>query len=65
MKRESSKEAVRRGRPAKPEGEALDSVIPSARCKSDERKAFEKAAKREGVTLTQWVRLTLKNAVEK
>jgi uncharacterized protein (DUF1778 family) len=65
MKRESSKEAVRRGRPAKPEGEALDAVIPSARCKKDERKAFERAAKQEGLTLTQWVRLTLNRAVEK
>jgi uncharacterized protein (DUF1778 family) len=47
------------------EGEALDAVIPSARCKSDERKAFEKAAKKEGLTLTQWVRFTLNKAVEK
>jgi antitoxin component of RelBE/YafQ-DinJ toxin-antitoxin module len=47
------------------EGEALDAVIPSARCKKDERKAFEKAAKKGGLTLTQWVRLTLKQAVEK
>lgn len=65
MKRESSKKAVRRGRPAMAEGEALDAVIPSARCKSDERKAFEKAAKKEGLTLTQWVRFTLNKAVEK
>jgi len=64
MKRESAK-IVRRGRPAMAEGEALDAVIPSARCKSDERKAFEKAAKKGGLTLTQWVRFTLKQAVEK
>jgi antitoxin component of RelBE/YafQ-DinJ toxin-antitoxin module len=47
------------------EGEGLDAVIPSARCKSDERKAFERAAKKAGLTLTQWVRLTLNQAVEK
>ena len=65
MKRESSKKAVRRGRPTMAAGEALDAVIPSARCKSDERKSFEKAAKSEGLTLTQWVRFTLNKAVEK
>jgi len=64
MKRESKK-VSKRGRPAMAEGEALDAVIPSARCKSDERKAFEKAAKKEGLTLTQWVRFTLNKAVEK
>jgi hypothetical protein len=48
-----------------PEGEALDAIIPASRCKAGEREAFEKAAAREGVTLTQWVRLTLKRAVEK
>lgn len=65
MKRESSKKVIKRGRPAKPEGETLDAVIPASRCKSSEREAFESAAKKEGVTLTQWVRLTLKKAVEK
>jgi hypothetical protein len=64
MKRESKK-AAKRGRPPMAEGETLDAVIPSARCKSDERKAFEKAAKKEGLALTQWVRLTLNRAVEK
>jgi hypothetical protein len=64
MKREGKK-AARRGRPAKPEGETLDAVIPASRCKSSEREAFERAAEKEGVTLTQWVRLVLKRAVEK
>ena len=47
------------------EGAALDAIIPASRCKAGERAAFEKAAEREGVTLTQWVRLTLNRAVEK
>jgi predicted HicB family RNase H-like nuclease len=59
--REKAKKA---GRPPKPEGETLDAIIPATRCKSGEREAFEKAAKREGLTLTQWVRQTLKKAVE-
>lgn len=65
MKRESSKKAVRRGRPAKPEGETLDAIIPAIRCKSSERAAFEKAAKKEGLTLSEWTRQTLNQAIEK
>lgn len=65
MKQEGSKKVARRGRPAKPEGETLDAVIPAARCKASERQAFERAAEKEGVTLTQWVRLVLKREVEK
>ncbi|MBA3713059.1 MAG: hypothetical protein H0W76_11510 [Pyrinomonadaceae bacterium] len=53
------------GRPPKPEGESLDAIIPATRCKSKERTAFEKAAKKEGLALTQWVRQTLKQAIEK
>jgi uncharacterized protein (DUF1778 family) len=64
MKRESKK-VVRRGRPAKPEGETLDAIIPATRCKSDERAAFERAAKKEGLTLSEFVRQTLNKAVEK
>ncbi len=65
MKRESSKKVVRRGRPAKPKGEAFGAIIPAIRCKSSERKAFEAAAENEGLTLSEWVRQTLKAAVEK
>jgi predicted HicB family RNase H-like nuclease len=64
MKRESSKKP-KRGRPAKPEGETLDATIPATRCKSSEREAFEKAAKGKGLTLTQWVRQTLKESIKK
>ena len=48
-----------------PEGEALDSIIPATRCKADEREAFERAAKKEGLTLSEWIRQTLNKAVNK
>jgi hypothetical protein len=60
-----SKKPSKRGRPTKPEGEALDAVIPATRCKSNEREIFEKAAKEKGLALTQWVRQTLNEAVQK
>ena len=53
------------GRPPMPEGEALDSIIPATRCKSDERVAFERAAKKAGLTLSEWVRQTLNKAVQR
>jgi hypothetical protein len=57
------KEKVKKaGRPPKPENEVLDAIIPATRCKSDERAAFEQAAKRDGLTLSQWIRQTLKAA---
>ena len=62
MKKQSVK-VKRAGRPPKPEDEVLDAIIPATRCKSDERVLFEKAAKREGLKLTQWIRQTLKDAV--
>jgi uncharacterized protein (DUF1778 family) len=64
LKKQSVK-VKRAGRPPKPVGEALDSIIPATRCKEDERAAFERAAKKEGLTLSQWVRQTLKQAIEK
>ena len=64
MKRESKK-AKRVGRPALPKGEALDGIVPATRCKLSERAAFDRAAKKEGLTLSEWIRQTLKQAVEK
>jgi predicted HicB family RNase H-like nuclease len=52
------------GRPRLPKGEALGKPTP-IRFQDDERAAFEKAAKKEGLTLSEWVRQTLKRAVEK
>lgn len=48
-----------------PKGEALDGVIPATRCKASERKAYDAAAKKEGLTLSEFVRQTLNKAVEK
>lgn len=58
------KEKVKKaGRPAMQKGEALDAIIPATRCKSDERAMFESAAKKEGLTLSEWIRQTLKTAI--
>jgi hypothetical protein len=65
MKRESSKKVNRRGRPAKPEGETLDAIIPMTRCKASEREAYNAAAKRAGLTLSEWLRQTLNKAAGK
>lgn len=60
-----SKKTSTVGRPKLPKGESLDSVIPATRCKTGEREAFERAAKRQGLKLGEWVRQTLNKAVEK
>jgi predicted HicB family RNase H-like nuclease len=62
MKRESEK-ASKRGRPEKPEGEKLKAL--PVRCKDSERKAYEKAATRAGVSLAEWIRATLNEAAQK
>ena len=59
-----SKKIVKRGRPRKPEGEALGDPTP-IRFPDDERALYEKLAKREGKTLSEFVRYTLKQAVGK
>lgn len=58
------KKARKVGRPRLPKGEARGKITP-IRFQNDERAAFEKAAKREGLTLSEWIRQTLKQAVEK
>lgn len=63
MKRESKK-ASKRGRPPMPKGQALSKPTP-IRFQDDERAAFERAAKKEGLTLSEWIRQTLNTAVEK
>jgi hypothetical protein len=64
LKKQSVK-VKKAGRPRKAEGETLDAIIPATRCKADERTAFERAAKREGLALSEWIRQTLKEATEK
>jgi hypothetical protein len=59
MKQEKAKV----GRPRLPKGQALGKPTP-IRFQDDERAMFEKAAKREGLTLSEWVRQTLKNAIK-
>jgi hypothetical protein len=61
----ATKKIKKAGRPSLPKGEALDSIIPATRCKKSERAAFEKQAQQKGLTLSEWVRQTLKEAVEK
>ncbi len=61
MKQEAIKKA-RRGRPPKPKGETLGNPTP-VRFMDDELARYEKLAKQEGVTLSEWVRQTLKQAV--
>ena len=63
MKRESGKRESKRGRPEKPESEKLKAL--PVRCKDSERKAYEKAAARAGVTLAEWIRATLNEAAVK
>lgn len=61
-----AKEATKKpGRPPKAKGETLDDQIPASRCKAEERTRYEIAANAAGLSLTQWVRKTLNQAVEK
>jgi predicted HicB family RNase H-like nuclease len=59
-----SKKVNKVGRPRLPKGEALGKPTP-IRFQTDERAAFERAAKKEGLTLSEWVRQTLNKAVGK
>lgn len=55
--------AKKLGRPLLPKGK-VKGVITPIRLQPHEREQFEKAAKRAGVTLSEWMRETLKNAVK-
>lgn len=59
--REKPKKA---GRPKLPKGEALGKVIPF-RFQEEERRLYKGMADAEGVTLSEWIRNALKNAVSK
>jgi hypothetical protein len=50
------------GRPPLPKGEAKDVITP-IRFKQDERDKFDRAAIKAGLTLSEWVRQTLRQAV--
>jgi hypothetical protein len=64
VKRKVESESKRRGRPPLPKGEALGKPTP-IRFQGDELARYEKLAKREGLTLSEFVRQTLKEAVGK
>jgi len=51
------------GRPKLPKGEALGTPTP-IRFPEKEKVIFEKVAKKEGLSLSQWVRKTLNNVVK-
>lgn len=64
MKRKDDSGAKKRGRPPLPKGEALGDPTP-IRFQGDELARYEKLAKEKGLTLSEFVRQTLKEAVEK
>ena len=51
------------GRPSLPKGEARAKVTP-VRLQDTERAAFEKAAQKAGMSLSEWIRQTLKVAAQ-
>jgi hypothetical protein len=50
------------GRPPLPKGEAKDVITP-IRFQEEEKATFERAAIKSGLTFSEWVRKTLRNAV--
>jgi hypothetical protein len=58
-----SKKINKVGRPKLPKGEALGRPTP-IRFSNIEKAVFEKLAEKEGLTLSQWIRNILNNAVK-
>ena len=58
-----AKKPVKRGRPELPKGEAKK-VLP-VRVDDNERNLFEKAAKKAGLNLSEWIRKTLHAEAER
>jgi predicted HicB family RNase H-like nuclease len=58
--REKPKKA---GRPKMPKGQAK-AVVLQSRVQPNEKVAYQKAAKAQGVDLSQWVRQTLNEAIK-
>lgn len=50
------------GRPPLPKSEVREKITP-IRLQGHERAAFEKAAQKAGVSLSEWIRQTLRDAV--
>jgi predicted HicB family RNase H-like nuclease len=55
---------LKRGRPPKPKGEVLGEPTP-IRFQEGELKQYEREARAEGLTLSEWVRKTLNQAVNR
>ncbi len=55
--------AKRLGRPPLPKGTVKEHITP-IRLQDDDRTAFEKAAQREGLSLSEWIRKTLKESLK-
>ena len=55
--------AKRLGRPPLPKGTVRERITP-IRLQEDERTAFEKAAQQAGLSLSEWVRKTLKESLK-
>ncbi len=55
------KKVKRVGRPKLPKGEARGKMM-QFRAQPDERKQFERAAASQNLTLSEWIRQTLKQA---
>ena len=53
--------AKKRGRPALPKKHVKSNIIPM-RLKDEDLKAFSKAAKENNLTLSEWIRATLRAA---
>jgi len=51
------------GRPALPKGEARGKITP-VRLQDQERVVYEKTARKAGLSLSEWIRQSLKTTVE-
>jgi len=51
------------GRPPLPKGEVREKITP-IRLQENERTAFEKAAQKAGLSLSEWIRQTLRVAIK-
>jgi len=52
----------RLGRPPLPKGEVREKITP-IRLQENERTAFERAAQKAGLSLSEWIRQTLRSAI--
>jgi predicted HicB family RNase H-like nuclease len=58
-----TKKPARIGRPPLPKHEVREKITP-IRLQEDERARFEKAARKAGLSLSEWIRQTLRAAIQ-